>query len=67
MKKIEAFKEKMNSDQIIKGKELYLTGLVLFLLGLVIGMICSPRKYQVIASNNGSYNGIGTEEEDEEE
>ena len=38
------------------GLEIMLTGAVLFLSGLVLGMFFSPRKYQQI----GSYNGNGS-------
>ncbi|MDD7023846.1 MAG: hypothetical protein SPF60_08220 [Lachnospiraceae bacterium] len=36
------------------GREILLTGAVLFLAGALLGMIFSPRKYQVIGSNNGN-------------
>ena len=38
------------------GREILLTGAVLFLTGALLGMIFSPRKNQVIGSHNG--NGI---------
>lgn len=69
MKRIEEFKEKMGSETVIKNIDLYLIGFSLFLLGIVIGVFTSPKKYSVIGSNNGSYNGFlddieGTEEDD---
>ena len=41
------------------GREILLSGAVLFLTGALLGMIFSPRKNQVIGSNhgNGSCNG----------
>ena len=36
------------------GREILLTGAVLFLAGALLGMIFSPRKYQVIGINNGN-------------
>ena len=41
------------------GREIMLTGAVLFLTGTLLGMIFSPRKYQVIGSNNGNGSGNG--------
>ena len=38
------------------GREIVLSGAVLFLTGVLLGMIFSPRKNQVIGSHNG--NGI---------
>lgn len=42
------------------GRELVLSGMVLFLTGVLLGVFLSPRKHQVIGSNNsnnGSNNG----------
>ena len=36
------------------GRELVLMGVVLFLLGTVIGMFCSPRKNQMFGCYNGT-------------
>ena len=41
------------------GREILLAGAVLFLTGTLLGIIFSPRKYQVIGSNNGNGNGSG--------
>ena len=38
------------------GREILLAGAVLFLTGMLLGIIFSPRKYQVIGSNNGNGN-----------
>lgn len=36
------------------GREIMLSGAVLFLTGVLLGMIFSPRKNQVIGSHNGN-------------
>ena len=41
------------------GREILLTGCVLFLLGMVLGIFGSPRKRMVIASNNGNTRNSG--------
>lgn len=38
-------------------RELVLSGVVLFLFGMIVGMLVSPRKNQMFGSYNGSYNG----------
>lgn len=38
-------------------REYALAGAVLFLLGVVIGMLCSPRKNKMFGCNNGNHNG----------
>ena len=43
------------------GREIMLTGAVLFLTGTLLGIFFSPRKYQVIGSNNGNGSGNGNE------
>lgn len=43
------------------GREIVLTGVVLFLTGTLLGVFFSPRKYQVIGSNNGNGSGNGNE------
>lgn len=48
------------------GREIMLTGAVLFLTGTLLGMIFSPRKYQVIGSHNGNGSGNGNEAKAEE-
>ena len=42
-------------------REILLSGAVLFLTGALLGMIFSPRKNQVIGSNNGNGSGTGNE------
>lgn len=37
-------------------REAVLAGSCLFLLGIVIGIFCSPRKHTTIGSNNGNNN-----------
>ena len=43
------------------GREILLSGAVLFLTGALLGMIFSPRKNQVIGSNNGNGSCNGNE------
>ena len=43
------------------GREIMLAGAVLFLAGTLLGMIFSPRKYQVIGSHNGNGSGNGND------
>ncbi|MDD6213155.1 MAG: hypothetical protein PUB22_08480 [Clostridiales bacterium] len=43
------------------GREILLSGAVVFLAGTLLGMICSPRKYQVIGSHNGNGSCNGNE------
>ena len=51
------------------GRELVLMGVVLFLLGTVIGMFCSPRKNQMFGCYNGTNgaNNLDTEADEEDE
>ena len=43
------------------GREILLSGAVLILTGALLGMIFSPRKNQVIGSNNGNWSCNGNE------
>lgn len=43
------------------GREIMLSGVVLFLTGVLLGMIFSPRKNQVIGSHNGNGSCNGNE------
>ena len=43
------------------GREIILSGAVLFLTGALLGMIFSPRKNQVIGSHNGNGSCNGNE------
>lgn len=49
----------------VTGRELVLSGLVLFLAGIVIGMILSPRKVSMLGCNNGNNTVVPAEEEEE--
>lgn len=57
-KKYELLLNQIN-ERKYTGREVLLTGVVLFLTGTLLGIIFSPRKYQVIGSNNGNGNGSG--------
>ena len=57
-KKYELLVNQINEGKYT-GREILLTGAVLFLTGTLLGIIFSPRKYQVIGSNNGNGNGSG--------
>ena len=59
-KKCELLMNQINEGKYT-GREIMLTGAVLFLTGTLLGMIFSPRKYQVIGSNNGNGSGNGNE------
>lgn len=54
-KKYEELMNNINEGKYT-GREILLTGAVLFLSGMLLGMFFSPRKYQQI----GSYNGNGS-------
>ncbi len=49
----------------VTGRELALSGAVLFLAGLVLGMLFSPRKTTMVGCNNTSTAEFGVEEEEE--
>lgn len=58
-KKFELLVNNINEGKYT-GRELVLSGIVLFLTGVLLGVFLSPRKHQVIGSNNsnnGSNNG----------
>lgn len=58
-KKFELLVNNINEGKYT-GRELVLSGMVLFLTGVLLGVFLSPRKHQVIGSNNsnnGSNNG----------
>ena len=44
-----------------------MSGVILFLAGILLGIIISPRKNQTIGSNNGCYNTYTPDLEDEME
>lgn len=56
----------LTEDTEVTAKEFCLTVAVAFLLGLVLGMIFSPKKNVTIGSNNGS-NNIGSCDDDWDE
>ena len=59
-KKYELLMNQINEGKYT-GREILLTGAVLFLSGTLLGMIFSPRKYQVIGSHNGNGSGNGND------
>lgn len=56
--KLEELEALLTEDTEVTAREFCLTVAVAFLLGLVLGMIFSPKKRVTIGSNNGS-NNIG--------
>lgn len=70
MKEMKEFVRGLSETTTITKRELLLVTAVCGLGGLVLGMLCSPKKKVMIGSHNGCYNGIsGVDEEmwDEEE
>ena len=65
-KKCELLMNNINEGKYT-GREIMLTGAVLFLTGALLGMLFSPRKNQVIGSHNGNNSGNGKEVQNEEE
>jgi len=62
-----ALKETMEETTTMSKREFWLVAAVCVLGGIVLGMLCSPRKSVVIGSNNGNNSGIygnGTPEEE---
>lgn len=55
-KKITEWWESLDTDVIVRKKEIVLELLVCFLGGLVIGIMASPRKKVSIGCHNGSDN-----------
>lgn len=58
--KWELFKETLTETTSMSKRELLLTVAVCILGGIVFGLLFSPRKHMVIASNNGNNNGNGS-------
>lgn len=52
-KKYELLAKRINEGEYT-GREILLAGAVVFLTGIVLGMIFSPRKNQMIGSHNGN-------------
>lgn len=65
VKKCEQIMNSINEGKYT-GREIMLTGAVLFLTGTLLGMLFSPRKNQVIGSNNGNGSCNGNEEQKKE-
>lgn len=69
--KWELFKESLTETTSMSKREFLLTIAVCVLGGIVFGLLFSPRKQTMIASNNGNNNGNGSGNaeklEDEEE
>ena len=59
-KKYELLMSNINEGKYT-GREIILTGVVLFLTGALLGMFLSPRKHQVIGSHNGNGSCNGNE------
>lgn len=55
--KWELFKVSLTEEKTMSKKEWILALAVCALLGIVLGMLLSPRKNMTIASHNGSNNG----------
>lgn len=55
--KWELYKVSLTEEKIMSKKEWLLAIAVCALLGIVLGMLISPRKTMTIASHNGSNNG----------
>ena len=67
-KKFELLVNNINEGKYT-GRELVLSGIVLFLTGVLLGVFLSPRKHQVIGSNNsnnGSNNGRVPDDKNED-
>ncbi len=56
MKKCKQFLQTLTEETTMTKKEYFLTITTCLLGGLVIGMLCSPRKYTKIGCGNASYN-----------
>lgn len=57
----------LTEDGEVTAKEFCLTVAVAFLLGLVLGMIFSPKKHVTIGSNNGNNNILPCDDDWDEE
>lgn len=64
-KKIEEFMGRI-SDGEYTAREIVLSGITLFLLGMLLGILFSPKKNTTIGSNNGNNNtgSFGGDDED---
>lgn len=55
--KVKAFWDSLDENAIVNKRELVLGLSTVFLSGMVIGMLVSPRKNMTIGSHNGCNNG----------
>ncbi len=65
--KWELFQESLTETTSMSKREFLLTLAVCVLGGIVFGLLFSPRKHTMIASNNGNNNGNGNAANQEEE
>ncbi len=65
--KWELFKNSMSEVMTMSRKEFYLTAAVCMLLGIVLGVFFSPRRFMVIGSLNGNNSGNGSQDKEREE
>lgn len=65
MCKLKKFVETLTEETTMNKKEYVLTMTTCLLGGLVIGMLCSPRKYTKIGCENGSNNSNNRVSNDE--
>jgi len=63
--KWELFKESLLEEKTMSKKEWLLTITVVALVGIVFGMLASPRKNMTIGSHNGNNCGNNTGEKEE--
>lgn len=67
MKRLIRFLGDIPEEFIVRKREFLLTIAVSALAGMVIGMLCSPRKSQQFGCNNGNHSGnVSADGEDEE-
>ena len=60
VEKWESFKTSLAEERTMSGREFLLTLAVCILGGIVFGMLCSPRKSNMIGINNGNNSGNGS-------
>lgn len=65
MKRMVNYFKNIPSEISISKREFFLTTAVCMLFGIVLGMLGSPRKTQIIGSNNG--NSWGSENDESED
>lgn len=57
LSKVQAFWDSLNVTVVASKRELFLGMTTCVLSGLVVGMLCSPKKNMTIGSHNGCCNG----------